>query len=853
MTSSSTVIHFKKSIQKIRNILRGPGICLTGMDSMRHICSYILCRYMTRQRIRQIGNIPEEMAWEYIMDQSRSGREQDTIRIFCHCISCFDRLFDKDQHAFLFEIQDVQKHVEILTICDVLDMNTMNIDILGWIYEIHMKTGGGGKDMGQYFTDKVLCDYMVNMCKPSLNDIICDPAMGTGGLLKSCMKYLSVFFHCRNSCESSNSNAVPMHPHPIHIPTQNEKTDVEWNRYKNHIHGCDADHKVSKLCRMNLFMESGGVIFDNIVTRNSLYEGLPLPSYDVFLVNMPFGIKGINYERCAEKIRRLHLPGTHSEPLFLQLIMTSMNKGGRCAVIVPDGVLSNMIAQHVGTRKYLLENFELQEVIKLRGNIFMNTSIQPSILFFTHTGSTTHVTFSELYKNPEGILEKKIILGVVPVSRILDSSCSLIAKRYTEPMHTVPLPSNTRNTMSIFDVCTSIVRGKRCLKKSEDENENGYPYHDIAGIKRYVTEYLVEDGEPVILTPSILCLGRFVYSNTRCYPSDNMFILRPNTSIILPEYLYYYCQQKISSDIKTHAVGIKPSIKVSLFHELRIMVPSFEVQQRVVDFMKNQIDVLDHDPRFLDMLLQDSAPCASIMNINAIIRKIRILLNRNYAHHNNMIESFIHGEDTRMCRLGDLFSANKSHINYKDSFSTIRYIDLSSIHKGSLVAIKEIDFEDRPTRAYRKVETNDILWGTVRPSSRKHLLIEKDMILPTESPLIASSGFVVLHNEHPNIVLSRYMYMILTSNKCVEYLENHTHGTMFPSFSPTALLDYEVPLISIANQERMIHLIDQTDDIVHYLDDKIKTITDQKEIMYHNYESAMHLGQESATRSDHLP
>jgi len=582
---------------------------------------------------------------------------------------------------------------------------------------------------------------------------------------------------------------------------------------------------------MNLFMESGGVLFDNIVTRNSLYDGLPLSSYDVFLVNMPFGIKGIDYERCAEKIRRLHLPGAHSEPLFLQLIMTSMNKGGRCAVIVPDGVLSNMIAQHMETRRYLLENFNLQEVIKLRGNIFMNTSIQPSILFFTNTGRTKTVIFSELSKTSEGKLEKKLIHDAVSVSRIFDASCSLNAKRYIDTFTQVSVFDN--NTMSIFDVCTSIVRGKRCCR----DNDKGYPYHDIAGIKRHVTDYLTEDGEPVILTPSILCLGRFVYSDTRCHPSDNMFILRPNVSIVLPEYLYYYCQQKLSSDIKTHATGIKPSIKLSVFHELRIVVPSFKIQQRIIDFMKNQTDILDNDPRFMDLLLQSDAPCESIMNIQAIIRKIRLLVNRNITHHNNIIQSFISGEKTRMCRLGDLFSANKSHINYKDVFSIIHYIDLSSIHMGSLLATKEINFEERPTRAYRKVEVHDILWGMVRPASRKHLFIEKDMMESSDSPLIASSGFVVLHNEHPNVVLSRYIYLILTTTQCVEYLENHTHGTMFPSFTPAVLLDYEVPLISIPNQERMIRLIDQTDDIMHYLNDKIKTITDEKEIMYNNYQS----------------
>ena len=67
----------------------------------------------------------------------------------------------------------------------------------------------------------------------------------------------------------------------------------------------------------------------------------------------------------------------------------SLARGGRCAVVVPDGMLVNCSTLHNDTRKYLLNNFELKRVIKMEGQFFMNTGIKPSILFFENTGNPT--------------------------------------------------------------------------------------------------------------------------------------------------------------------------------------------------------------------------------------------------------------------------------------------------------------------------------------------------------------------------------------------------------------------------------------------------------------------------------
>ena len=76
---------FKAAVVRIRDILRGPGLSITGMDSMRHICLYLMARYITRERAAALG-IPDQFSWENIMHtvQNVDGGMQFALELVYH-------------------------------------------------------------------------------------------------------------------------------------------------------------------------------------------------------------------------------------------------------------------------------------------------------------------------------------------------------------------------------------------------------------------------------------------------------------------------------------------------------------------------------------------------------------------------------------------------------------------------------------------------------------------------------------------------------------------------------------------------------------------------------------------------
>ena len=418
----ASVTTFKSAITRIRDILRSPGVSINGMDSMRHICLYLLSRYMTKEKVASLG-VPEILCWESLMNMilTQNGGKQKALDLFYHLeledclINHFDRLFGTEK--FSFDIKNVNKHCEILEILNEVVMSDVDcqMDILGWVYELHLKTGASsaGRDLGQFFTDRFICEYMTELCAPGFKhsgvpESVCDPSMGTGGFLTSFIKYYK---------------------------KHHGDTPINWAVQQKEIHGNDTDPRVAGVARLNLFMETGGYRPTNLLTHDSLYGDLTQTGYDVILANMPFGLKCIIHAECCERVKALKIRGTKSEPLFLQLMMVSLNRGGRCAVVVPDGMLVNSSECHGGTRKYLLDHFELKRVIKLRGKFFMNTGIQPSILFFENTGNpTTAVEFWDVVKAANGSIEETMVLSV-PRERF-DASSSLDMRRYQEVKET---------------------------------------------------------------------------------------------------------------------------------------------------------------------------------------------------------------------------------------------------------------------------------------------------------------------------------------------------------------------------------------------------------------------------------
>ena len=558
-TTMATIAEFSASLLKCRDILRKDGI--TGMDSMRTICLYILAKFFNIDRCKVL-EVPEHLAWENIMItlRTKNGGVQHSLEYFKSkdddsIIYHFDKLFNTQELPF--NIKSPNVHKEILEIIDRIDFSKfdLHMDVIGYVFEQHLNTGASSssRDLGQYFTDRSICNYIVELCKPGFKvpgviESICDPTMGTAGFLTSAVKYYNKL----------NAN-------------------IDWSVQQQQIHGCDLDAKVSGLANVNMFIESNGAKFENILEKDSLHNDLPQSGYDVILANMPFGIKGLKHADVCERVKALKINGTKSEPLFLQLIMASLNKGGRCAVVVPDGVLINSSNLHNGTREYLLDNFELKKVIKMDGTFFMNTGIKPSILFFENTGSSTGpIEFCEVSKGSDGTVTEK---SIVTVDRDqLDAAFTLDMRKF--------IVDDKPKTNTVYPMVKlgGVAFDYNIPSHDTQHGKTTGQYKFITGgenTELFVDNYDIEG--PIVVINRTNGHGKCnVFLGNKCSIAKQTISMRFENNISTT-YLYYWMTINKNIVEKGYVGSNHKNISKDYVKSIEIPLPPLEVQQQIVE------------------------------------------------------------------------------------------------------------------------------------------------------------------------------------------------------------------------------------------------------------------------------
>jgi hypothetical protein len=382
---------------------------------------------------------------------------------------------------------------------------------------------------------------------------VCDPSMGTGGFLTAFIKYFA---------------------------KHHAQTPIDWSVQQKEIHGCDTDPKVAGVARLNFFMETGGHRSHQLLTHDSLYGDLIQTGYDVILANMPFGLKGIKHAECCERVKALKIRGTKSEPLFLQLMMVSLNHDGRCAVIAPDGMLVNSSELHNSTRKYLLDHFELKRVIKMKGQFFMNTGVQPSILFFANTGKpTSAVEFWEVLKNEKGEITETLMV-TVPYARIAsDESYSFDVRRYLEKENTLEKTAKYP-IVKLEDILTDHTVKKPVATTQADGGEFGLYSSSSDVFKHSVAEF---SGRPYLLQGSRGTITKAThYCETPFSASNNVFVLSAtDPSVVSLKYVYYFLLLSNIAD-QTATTSVIPMLTKTMFRAIKMPLPPRSVQDEIV-------------------------------------------------------------------------------------------------------------------------------------------------------------------------------------------------------------------------------------------------------------------------------
>lgn len=546
-------------INNCRNILRLEGI--TGMDSMKHLSLYTLSRSLTKEECNRF-NISGEFCWENIITFAEAdNKRQDCYDIFYNSqgndlISHLDVLFGT--RSFNFKLKNPDNHVDIIKHFNTIDFKCLseNVDILGTIYENHLSSGSNKsamRDLGQYFTDRRICQYMVHLCKPVVysdnrSESIIDPTMGTGGFLTSYVKYF-------------NDNG----------------TFVDWSKMQMDIAGYDIDDFVMSIGRINMYL-STGIVFDRIAHRDTLKDDVGEPNqrlkFKIILANEPFGVKGLKFANCCKRVKDMKLDGTKSEPLFLNLMMSALDIGGRCAVVVPDGFITSVSKQHNSTRKYMLDNFELKRVINMNGKFFTNTGINTTILFFENTGKSTNmIEFCELsYK--QNRIEETIITSLSPDK--LDENYSFDIRRY----QTAAIAANPSEfpMMDLKDI-VEYKNGKTPYEKIDCGN-----YDVMGGGMTYIgkTNTFNREGKTISISKSGSA-GFISYHNKKYWAGDCLTIT-PKDSNCDIKYLYYY--MKLNNQTMSNTTGTTiPHCKWDDIKNIKIPIPPLAIQQQIVTIL----------------------------------------------------------------------------------------------------------------------------------------------------------------------------------------------------------------------------------------------------------------------------
>ena len=343
----------------------------------------------------------------------------------------FRQTKDKYRHEEIFDDHDAIKIREhsfeaIIHCLEALNLATTEDDVKGIAFESFLgKTFRG--ELGQFFTPRVVVNFMVSVLRPTEDMLVCDPCCGSGGFL------ISVFDEIRKQIEADSR------------ASEGEKKKRIRKLSTKCLFGVDANARMARVAKMNMIMHGDGHTcvyhHDGLLNVNGVYEN----RFDLILTNPPFGSRVnksllISSAECFtdEEKRRHNIEeygdsyinamsyienniGTPllslfetgkytniTEVLFLERCLNLLKPGGRMGIVLPDGVLSNESLHMI--REYIESRARILFVVSLPNDVFLSSgaAVKSSIMFFRKFVAEEEARYKEvLEEETNTILESR--------------------------------------------------------------------------------------------------------------------------------------------------------------------------------------------------------------------------------------------------------------------------------------------------------------------------------------------------------------------------------------------------------------------------------------------------------------
>ena len=276
-----------------------------------------------------------------------------------------------------------------------LHLERVDADTKGDLFEHVLRQIRQAGELGQFRTPRHVIRAMVRLVDPRLGETVYDPAAGTAGFLVGAYDHIRLANSSPDGVEEVEAEGKTVRRGLGDTLSR----DAVRRLHEATFFGNDVDPQMVRLATMNLTLR--GLDRVRILRRDALTRaldraakaelGLPPEGFDVILANPPFSGR-LDRDRIVEEVKVGRTAQT--ELLFLQYMLNHLKKGGRCGVVVPEGVLFGSTDAHRELRRKLVENNTVEAVLSLPGGVFNPYSgVKTSVLVFRKDGTTERVMF----------------------------------------------------------------------------------------------------------------------------------------------------------------------------------------------------------------------------------------------------------------------------------------------------------------------------------------------------------------------------------------------------------------------------------------------------------------------------
>ena len=325
---------------------------------------------------------------------------QSVFEFIKHIGTGEESAYSRYMKSAIFLIPNARTLAKIVDGVDSLDMN--NRDAMGDVYEYILGKMAASGTNGQFRTPRHIIRMIVEMMQPTPQDYICDPAMGSAGFLVEAVKYI----------KERHETALYVGDEARHMKT-------------SMINGYDTDQNMLRIGAMNLLLHD--ITAPELAWRDSLSEqNDDQGCYSLIMANPPFA--GSLDKGNVNKNILAYANTSKTELLFIAQFVRSLEIGGRCASIVPDGVLFGTSKAHVAIRKEIVDDQQLCAVISMPSGVFKPyAGVSTAVLVFnkTNCGGTDRVWFYDMKADGFSLDDKR--------SPINDNDIPDVVNRFLNP------------------------------------------------------------------------------------------------------------------------------------------------------------------------------------------------------------------------------------------------------------------------------------------------------------------------------------------------------------------------------------------------------------------------------------